>query len=397
MVTDPAKSEPARVLLVDDDAELLELLAAVLRRAGYRVVAADTAEAALALVRDLGFDLAICDRHLPGMDGIELLEQLREQQPMCARVLLTGGLDLPTTLSAVNRGSVGRVLEKPVRGAALRTVVEDALQRRQRLVEAYGGLQRKTMQADRERLVEVIAGEHLRLALQPIVRAPDGAVYAYEALLRSTHVDFPGPLPLLAAAERHALLDVLADRVIDEALHWLQRDQSDARLFLNLHPTELATPDSLDRRLERLQPWASRVVLEVTERASISGAPTLERSMALIRERGFTVALDDLGAGYSALAMLAELQPGVIKVDMSIVRDCDSNPRKRRLLDLLCRFADATDALLVAEGVETQAEAETLRACGAHLLQGYLFGRPALMAAAVHPSARSLSSGAAGH
>ena len=84
----------------------------------------------------------------------------------------------------------------------------------------------------------------------------------------------------------------------------------------------------------------------------------------------------------SSLSVLAELQPSYIKVDMSIVRGVDHEPQKRRLVELLCRFAEATDALLVAEGVETDEEAETLRAIGAHLLQGYLFGRPSLQLSA---------------
>ena len=379
MATECADHEAARVLLVDDDEELLELLGTVLRRAGYSVVATHTAEAALGLVRDFGFDLAICDRHLPGMDGIELLEQLREEQPMCARVLLTGGLDLPTTLSAVNRGSVGRVLEKPVRGAALRNVVAEALEGHRRMAEAYGGLQQRALAAERDRLLQALGGEYFKLAVQPIVRASVEAVHAYEALLRSSHPDFPGPLQVLAAVERHDLVDALAERVAGQAARWLSTDQSGAKLFLNMHPDELGAPDRLDQRLERLQPWASRVVLEITERASLCDGPTLERSMEMIRGRGFAVAVDDLGAGYSALAMLAELKPSYIKVDMSIVRDCDNNVHKQRLIDLLCRFADATDALLIAEGVETPSEADALRTCGAHLLQGYLLGRPKLM------------------
>jgi EAL domain-containing protein (putative c-di-GMP-specific phosphodiesterase class I) len=76
------------------------------------------------------------------------------------------------------------------------------------------------------------------------------------------------------------------------------------------------------------------------------------------------------------LAVLAELQPSFIKVDMSIVRGVDTDPRKQRLINLLCRFSEATQASFVAEGVETEAEAQTLRDCGAHLLQGYIFGKP---------------------
>ena len=382
MATDCADSEAARVLLVDDDEELLELLGTVLRRAGYSVVSTHTAEAALGLVRDFGFDLAICDRHLPGMDGIELLEQLRHAQPMCARVLLTGGLDLPTTLSAVNRGAVGRVLEKPVRGSALRNVVAEALEGRRRIAEAYGGLQERALAAERDRLLQALGGEYFRLAVQPIVRASVETVHAYEALLRSSHPDFPGPLQVIAAAERHGLIEALAERVVGQAVQWLAADETGAHLFLNMHPDELAAPDLLEQRLKRLQPWASRIVLEITERASLCDGPTLERSMEMIRGRGFAIAVDDLGAGYSALAMLAELKPSYIKVDMSIVRDCDSNVHKQRLIDLLCRFADASNALLVAEGVETPSEADTLRSCGAHLLQGYLFGRPEITEAA---------------
>ena len=127
-----------------------------------------------------------------------------------------------------------------------------------------------------------------------------------------------------------------------------------------------------------LAPWAQRIVLEITERSKLQGLDQWERSVEAVTELGFSVAVDDLGAGYSSLSVLAELQPSYIKVDMSIVRGVDHEPQKRRLVELLCRFAEATDALLVAEGVETPEEAETLRAIGAHLLQGYLFGRPSL-------------------
>ena len=89
---------------------------------------------------------------------------------------------------------------------------------------------------------------------------------------------------------------------------------------------------------------------------------------------GFKLAVDDLGSGYNALSTLVALQPEFIKVDMSIVRNADSDPRKRRLIELLCKFADATDANLVAEGVETEAEAIAVTRAGAKFLQGYLFG-----------------------
>jgi EAL domain-containing protein (putative c-di-GMP-specific phosphodiesterase class I) len=91
---------------------------------------------------------------------------------------------------------------------------------------------------------------------------------------------------------------------------------------------------------------------------------------------GFGLAVDDLGSGYSALSMLAELQPDFLKVDMSIVRDVDSDMHKRRLVDLLCSFAEATDSRVVAEGVETRGESIALEEAGVEMMQGYLFGVP---------------------
>ena len=85
-----------------------------------------------------------------------------------------------------------------------------------------------------------------------------------------------------------------------------------------------------------------------------------ERALERVKHMGFGLAVDDLGSGYSALSMLAELQPDFLKVDMSIVRDVDSDMHKRRLVDLLCSFAEATDSRVVAEGVETRGESIAL-------------------------------------
>jgi len=377
---DPSAPESQRVLLVDDDASTLSALCAVLRAGGYRVVTAESGEAAIAFSGEFTFDVAICDRHMPGMDGIELLEKLRELQPMCQRVLLTGGLDLATTISAVNRGSITCVLEKPVRSKALLGVVQEALEGRRRMVRAYRQLQARTLDTERQAVEEALSGDHCRLALQPILRAADDGLFGHEALLRSTHPNLTGPATILPAVERHGLISSLAELVVERALEWLDHGSLASRLFLNLHPAELAEPDALMERLVRLKPHAERVVLEITERSSLYGVSAWERSVEVIRRHGFEIAVDDLGAGYSALSVLAELQPRYIKVDMSIIRDADQHTHKQRLLDLLCRFADATNALLVAEGIETQAEAETVRACGAHLMQGFLLGRPRMPA-----------------
>lgn len=373
---DSSDDSPNRVLIVDDDTQVLTSLATVLRSAGFRVVVADSGEVAVSFAREFTFDVAICDRQLPGMDGIDLLSQLRQIQPMCQRVLLTGGLDLATTINAVNRGAVTSVLEKPLRGKALIEIVTEILESRQRMVKAYRQLEERHLAQERDDLREVFAGDYLQLAFQPVVHAAGGAVFGQEALLRSSHPIFDGPMSLIPAVERHELIEQMADAVVERALSWLEVGPREQTLFINIHPAELAEPQLLGDRLRRLKAFAPRVVLEITERSSIYGVAAWERSVEVIRGLGFEIAVDDLGAGYSALSILAELQPRFVKVDMSIIRDADRLTHKRRLIDLLCRFADATESLLVAEGIETEAEAATVRECGAHLLQGYYFGRP---------------------
>ena len=247
---------------------------------------------------------------------------------------------------------------------------------RRRMMEVYQVQEQAASEHEREMLEECLDGGHLRLALQPIVGGKSGEIRAFECLLRSNHSVLDGPLSIIRAAERHQMLPQLGQAVSKHAANWMGQLPKDIKLFMNLHPDELADPDGMCASLEPLKPWAERVVLEITERSRLQGIEAWDESVERVTAMGFAIAVDDLGAGYSSLSVLAELQPSFIKVDMSIVRGIDCDPRKQRLVDLLCRFADATEATLIAEGVETGEEAEALRDCGAHLLQGYLFGKP---------------------
>jgi len=366
----------ARILAVDDDPLVRRCISRILVNAGHDVVPASHGADALQLASDRAFDVALVDYHLPFLDGLEVLQRLREVQPGCLRILVTGALDLPMIMDAVNRGEVMRVVEKPFESAGLIGAVDDAMGARQRMMEVCKVQEQAASEHEREMLQECLDGDFLRLALQPIVQGDGQTITAFECLLRSSHAVLDGPLSIIRAAERHGMLSDLARVVSARAAEWMQKLPLSISLFMNLHPDELSDPAGMCERLEPLRPWASRVVLEITERSRLQGIEAWDKSVEQATDMGFSIAVDDLGAGYSSLSVLAELQPSYIKVDMSIVRGIDTEPRKQRLVDLLCRFADATEALLIAEGVETPEEAEALRACGAHLLQGYLFGRP---------------------
>ena len=364
------------MLVIDDDERVLRAIARMLQNLGHEVATAGDGEAGLALARERIFDVAIVDRHMRGLDGLAVLHRLRDVQPMCTRVLLSGVIDLDSTLQAVNDGAVTHVLEKPIGFQSLEAVVDESMRSRQRMFAAYQDLQRANGSAGRMRLLTLLASDDLGLAMQPILRADDLSLWGYEALLRSRDPVLNGPLQVLRAAEEHRLVDRLAKAVAIRAASVLERLSGECRLFVNLHPDELGDPEGISERLELLQRHAGRVIFEITERSSLVDAVGWERSLETILRQGYSIAVDDLGSGYSSLSVLAEIQPRVIKIDMSIVRDIDRTPRKQRLFELLCRFADATDALVVAEGIETAEEAETVKRCGAHLLQGYFFGRP---------------------
>ena len=368
----------ARVLVIDDEALVRKSIERVLRKDGHDVLLAAHGHEGLRFATERSFDVAIVDFKMPIIDGVEVLQRMRELQPHCARILVTARLDLNAIVGAVNRGEVSRVIEKPFDSRGLVAEVNAVLDNRRRMAEAARQQDEELARSQRVALHTLLHDDHLRLALQPIVAAADGQIVAYECLMRSSLAALPHPGAVLAAAEQHDMLAEVSEVVVQRAADWLAVLPPGVQLFINLHPDELSDADSIATRLSRLQPWADRVVLEITERSRLQSISRWEDAVKRITDAGFSIAVDDLGAGYSSLSVLAELQPSFVKVDMSIVRNVNLDPRKRRLVDLLCRFADATGARLVAEGVETAAEAEALRQCGAHLLQGYYFGRPNL-------------------
>jgi EAL domain-containing protein (putative c-di-GMP-specific phosphodiesterase class I) len=213
------------------------------------------------------------------------------------------------------------------------------------------------------------------LAFQPIVSLRERRVFGYEALLRSYEPTLPTPGDLLGAAERlgrvHELGRAIRARVASEA----DNAPAGTKIFVNLHPLDLNDEDlyTEDSALARI---AKRVVLEVTECASLDGVKDVAARAQSLRALGFQVAVDDLGAGYAGLTSFSRLAPQIAKIDMSLVRGIDSDPRKRSIVGAMTKLCEELDTLVVAEGVETPSERDTLAELGCDLLQGYLFARP---------------------
>ncbi|MBB5696654.1 EAL domain-containing protein (putative c-di-GMP-specific phosphodiesterase class I) [Roseomonas pecuniae] len=120
-----------------------------------------------------------------------------------------------------------------------------------------------------------------------------------------------------------------------------------------------------------------RLMFEFTENEPMRDIAHVRRITAFYRSRGFTVAIDDFGAGYSGLGLLADLQPDIVKIDMALIRGIDGCRARQEIVAGIVRMINALGTTCIAEGVETAAELRTLRAIGIVLCQGYLLARPA--------------------
>lgn len=369
----------ARILCIDDEPGIQRLLRVALEADGHVVTEALGFDEGRQRIAAGGYDLALVDRRMPDGDGLDLLALLRARLPGCIRVLMTGYLDLEAVMGAINNAEVHRVIEKPFDSERLRhelrELLDDARVGTRRLLDHPLG--RGPQEDERALLSGVLHSPAFRLDLQPIVTADSGKMLGFEGLMRSGHPRLPLPTQILELAERLHMLRTVGRSVASRAAAWLDRLPPDARLFLNVHPEELDDMHALQSQLEPLLPAASRVVLEITGACHERWPEVLGVRLRRLKALGFSLALDDMAAGQSGLVLLAEAEPAYIKVDRSIVQDIQGSNRKRRLVELLCTFAEMTQADVIAGGVETQAEASTLRTIGVPYMQGYLFGRPA--------------------
>jgi EAL domain-containing protein (putative c-di-GMP-specific phosphodiesterase class I) len=375
-----AERRGGRVLVVDDEEAIRNVFKRVLAQDGHEVVTArDGREALQWLVQCSALDAIVSDIRMPEMSGLELLCAVRERDMDLPVLLITGAPDMASAIEAIDHGAY-KYISKPIEQAALRESVQRAvtLRRMARLKrEALAAFGQDATRAGDRAALEVNFARALDsswMAYQPIVDARRGDVYGYESLFRSEEPTLPHPGAVLDAAERLGRLDDLGRRVRSVVADPMGK-AANAALFVNLHPRDLLD-EELFAATSPLVQIAPRVVLEITERATLDEVPDVRDRLARLRRLGFRLAVDDLGAGYAGLSCFATLEPEVIKFDMILVRGIDTNPVKRTVVDRMTTLAHDLHVVVVAEGVETPAERDTLVSLGCDLLQGYLFAKP---------------------
>jgi len=232
-------------------------------------------------------------------------------------------------------------------------------------------------------LQKIISQNSILILFQPIVYLDDLNVLGYEALSRGPEDSgFEGTEILFTFAESTNMLLELERLCRKNALRAAQALNISHKLFLNSSAKALQDKDfSADQLAEYVSELGLRqdgIVLEITERVAIQEWDTFRKVLRQLRNHGFQIAIDDMGAGYSSLQAIAELEPDYLKFDISLVRNIHENLIKKGLLETLVGLSSKIKASIIAEGVEDKEEYEALRSLGVQLGQGYYFGSPSI-------------------
>lgn len=217
----------------------------------------------------------------------------------------------------------------------------------------------------------MLAVGELKVVYQPILDLRRRSVFAYEALVRSTSPHFQGPPAMFTEAIRSRYCGALGRAVRELTVE----SAPPFPLFVNIHPNEfdegwLVQPD--DPIFHHEHP----VYLEITESVPLSHFSLCHSVLAEVRSRGVLLAVDDLGAGYSNLKYIADLAPQVVKLDRGLIMNMQRGTRQHQLVRSLVRLCEELGTKVVAEGIETEAEADAVMDTGAHYGQGFFYARP---------------------
>ena len=387
--TSPRRHYPIRVLIADDDDMVRQtLLEAIEQTNGIVVVgtAKDAAEAIrIASIRHP--DVALLDVRMPGGGGPHAAREIRWRSPDTRIVALSAYRDERSVENMLASGATGylvkdsdldEIMQAVTRsgdGEALlsnRVVHHVVAELGSRLAREHG-LEEERSDKE-ERIKRLIDGRSaMEIAYQPIVELSSARIVGVEALAR-----FPGwpkrtPDLWFKEATEIGLGTELQVAAVELALPALDMLPLDVFVSVNIDPTAAASSELANV----IQRWpGGRVVIELTEHAPANDYPSLREALDAFRRSGIRIAVDDAGAGFASLRHILELAPDIIKLDISIVRDIDTEASHRALASALVGFARETGTQLIAEGVETAEEALVLRSLGIPYIQGYFAARP---------------------
>lgn len=366
------------MIIVDDERANVLLLERLIRAAGITNVhgITDPRETVQRCI-DLDADLVLLDLNMPHLDGFEVMAALQDALPddtFLPVLVLTADSTLETRDRALQAGAKD-FLTKPFDHTEVVLRVRNLLETRalhahlrdhnislQHELEHQRAQDRRVAEEyrqRRERISQALADSAFTMVYQPIADLRTGRVLGVEALARFDGEPTRPPNEWFDEAAAVGLGAELEQAAARAALGRINQLAPDMFLSINISPQSIVGP-GFPRLLKGMP--ADRVVLELTEHARIEDYETLLTALDDLRRRGTRIAVDDAGAGYAGLRHILNLRPNVIKLDLELTRGIHGDPARRALATAMISFARELDAKVVAEGIETRRELETLRA-----------------------------------
>ena len=378
-------TDPIRVMIADDEDSVRSTLSSLLSSEPDIVVVgeASDAEGAIEMAASRRPAVAVLDVRMPHGGGLRAASEITERSPETRVLALSGLEDADSILEMIDAGasayvSKGDDTEKIIE--AIHRLADEhegkvlRLSERPPLEEVFRDTGWMDRRRDRTRRIkEVIRAGGPRLVYQPIFDVTDGKCVGAEALSRFDASPAKTPETWFAEADQVGLQVELELTVVRKALDDLHRFDPDAFVSVNVSPGTCRSEDLVDA-IERSSP--RRIILEITEHAQIPDYEPITTCLEPLRARGLRMAVDDTGAGFSSMKHVLGFSPELIKLDIELCRDVESDLARRALVRALVRFATSVDADIVAEGIDSQAQLFALRDAGVRYGQGSLLGRP---------------------
>jgi EAL domain-containing protein (putative c-di-GMP-specific phosphodiesterase class I)/CheY-like chemotaxis protein len=396
-----------KVLIAEDDGGARDALAELIAgEANLTVVGrAEDAAQAIRLAALHRPDVALLDVKMPLGGGFRATREIRLCSPLTHILALSFYEDRDTVLEMIRAGAEGYL----VKGGSPQEIIEairSSAAGNGRLSDQVtpGVVRELAAQLKREERASIwrqtrvqrvrflINGEGVLMAYQPLFDLADGRMVGVEALARFIGPPHRGPSEWLAEAEEVGLRVELELSILRDTLARVDALPADAFLSVNLSPLSVVST-FLDQAIDHAP--AERIVLEITEHAPVRDYDGLNEALARPRARGVRLAIDDAGAGFASLRHVVRLAPEFIKLDGALIGHIDTDPTQRAMASALISFAADTGATIVAEGIETKAQLETLRGLGVAVGQGFFLAPPGPLPVAV-PEARLRPAGRIG-
>jgi EAL domain-containing protein (putative c-di-GMP-specific phosphodiesterase class I) len=382
-----ASIDPIRVLIADDEPALRGALAELLAHEDHVVLigTAGDADEAIRLADDAQPDVALVDVKMPAGGGARAAREIVRVSPATRVIALSAFEDRPTVLEMLRAGAVGYLVKGTGADEIVGSIEKVMSGGTSLSAEVIGGIvQELTSQLRREEIEQqeidaargeierFMAGDGLSMVFQPIVDLRTRDVVGVEALARFRSLPLRPPNEWFAEAVRLELGVQLELASVRQALRAIPQLRDEVYLSINCShraavSTELASLLAVD---------ATRIVLEITEHEAVEDYDSLLLALEELRGKGVRVAIDDAGAGFASMRHTVRMAPDIVKLDISLTRDIDTDRARHAMAAALMSFAEEMGMTVVAEGIETEAELTTLLGLGVPHGQGYYLAVP---------------------